>query len=111
MKEDEKDRKDSGKGKALVDSLSSIDDFELEELEKRLEMQRIAPGALSEAGLSGCYADACDQVCDVYCSDYTGCVQDCLCNLEDCFDKCGTDCLVLCYAECLADCGFCAGDW
>lgn len=110
MKEKDQDRKGIDGGDGVV-SLSDIGEFELEELEKRLEMQRIAPAGLSEVGLSGCYADACDEVCDVFCSEYTGCAQDCLCNFEDCFDKCGTDCLVLCYSECLADCGFCAGDW
>jgi len=85
--------------------------FELEELERRLEMQRVPLGSSLEAAGAGCYSDACDQVCELYCADYTGCIQDCMCNFEDCFDKCGTDCLMLCYVECLADCGFCAGDW
>ncbi|MEW6440115.1 MAG: hypothetical protein AB1640_04195 [bacterium] len=85
--------------------------LELDELERRLEMQRLPLGSALEGADGGCYSDACDQVCDVFCTEYTGCLQDCLCNLEDCFDKCGTDCLMLCYKECLGDCGFCAGDW
>ena len=85
--------------------------FELEELERRLEMQRLPLGSSLEAADAVCYTDACDQICDLYCADYTGCIQDCMCHFEDCFDKCNTDCLMLCSSECLADCGFCAGDW
>ena len=85
--------------------------FRLEELEKRLEMQRVPLGTPDTASEVGCYQDACEQVCEWYCDDYTGCITDCVCNFENCLDKCATDCLLLCHQECLADCGFCGADW
>jgi hypothetical protein len=82
--------------------------FELDELEKRLEMQTVQPDAFGEEGTGytpGCQADGCDQVCS-HCEEIN-----CSCYNWNCGAACETNCLGRCDAQCLADCEFCVGDW
>lgn len=68
----------------------------LEELEERLEMQRVpAMDPLS------CYADLCPEDCSTYCvGGYTGCPDKCGCHGSDCLSDCESLCLV---DSCLVD--------
>ncbi len=85
---------------------------ELEELERRLEMQTVPLSVSDDASQAGCYQDSCDRVCEWHCADYTGCEMKCHCFNEGyCVLECIEDCLLLCHVECLGDCEFCAADW
>ncbi len=65
----------------------------LEELEKRLEAQRVPVAA--DASVA-CYSDYCPEDCLVYCgSGYSGCTDLCGCD--------GTQCLAECLSLCVAD--------
>lgn len=69
----------------------------LEELEERLEMQRMPTMDPSLA----CYTDLCPEDCGSHCTaGYTGCTDKCLCD----GDKCVTECGLLCVVEsCVVD--------
>ena len=69
----------------------------LEELEERLEMQRIPAMDPSIT----CYTDLCPGDCTTHCAaGYDGCTDLCGCDGHKCLAECGT----LCLAEsCIAD--------
>ncbi len=69
----------------------------LDELEKRLEMQRAAPIEPAVA----CYTDYCPGDCTTYCgSGYSGCTDLCACDGTMCAAECGSLCAV---DSCLVD--------
>lgn len=69
----------------------------LDELEKRLEMQRAAPIESAVA----CYTDICPSDCAVHCgSGYSGCTDLCACDGIMCGAECGSLCAV---DSCLVD--------
>ncbi len=69
----------------------------LDELEKRLEMQRAAPIEPAVA----CYTDFCPSDCTAYCvSGYSGCTDLCACDGVMCAAECGSLCAV---DSCLVD--------
>ncbi len=76
---------------------SSHSDIPLEELEERLETQRM-PGL--DASLA-CYTDLCPEDCGTHCdAGYTGCADKCMCDGMNCV----TECVELCVVEsCLLD--------
>jgi hypothetical protein len=69
----------------------------LDELEARLEMQRMAPMDPAVA----CYADYCPEDCAILCgSGYAACTDLCACDGTMCAAECGS----LCVADsCLVD--------
>jgi hypothetical protein len=69
----------------------------LDELETRLEMQRLAPLESAVA----CYTDYCPADCSVHCvSGYSGCTDLCGCDGSMCAAECGALCAV---DSCLVD--------
>ena len=63
----------------------------LEELEERLEMQKLP---VVDPALV-CYADLCPGFCTTHCvAGYTGCTDLCLCDGSKCALECGTLCTV-----------------
>lgn len=69
----------------------------LDELEDRLEMQRLPPAGAAVA----CYADFCPSDCTVHCgAGYAGCTDLCACDGT----MCGAECSALCVADsCIVD--------
>ena len=69
----------------------------LDELENRLEMQRLAPFEPAVV----CYTDFCPSDCTVHCgSGYSGCTDLCACDGTMCAADCGQLCAV---DSCLVD--------
>ncbi len=69
----------------------------LDELENRLEMQRVAPIETAVV----CYADFCPSDCMIHCgSGYSGCTDLCACDGTMCAAECGALCAV---DSCLVD--------
>ena len=72
--------------------------LKLEELEERLEMQRMPLEPLDDCAVraEGCYTDECDHFCD-HCVYNVGCEDHCYCHGEWCVDNCEpTDCFSYC---------------
>jgi hypothetical protein len=103
------DRASSDEVFPLNDSAERM--FELDELEKRLEMQQFPVGGIHDEAAMSCYSDRCDQVCDSYCQGgYCG--QGVYCGTTNCgcYDihctggYCDWDCPQLCVNQCTSDC-------
>jgi hypothetical protein len=66
------------------------DGFPLEELEARLEAQRLSP---LDSTMS-CYTDLCPGDCSTHCTaGYSGCTDLCGCDGAQCIAECGSLCV------------------
>ena len=106
-------RRKSPSGKYAGHEITSLNEptetiFELEELEKRLEMQRLPlESGTCDIQEAGCYADGCEgNYCVEYCAGNT-CADLCWCDDGHCYEWCNPDCGGdLCFEYCQGDgCG------
>ena len=102
MGEKDQKRKRPGSGASPSKEIHPLNEkreaiLKLEELEERLEMQRMPLEPLDECAVQaeGCYTDTCDNFCD-HCVYNVGCEDHCYCYGEWCVGVCVPHCISYC---------------